>query len=325
MKVWLLVFGNSRLDYRYPPHGHWDSRDDPGYHSYYRGEHPQQPGTWHSTAKHLQHLHLHLNSQWCSSGWRCRTLGLTGSLVDGAAPRTTAPVGTFRELLCRGIQVGNKMGVGLCWKIFIFVRFLECIKSADQTWGIWHHLVDRNMSAFLRTNFFPPKFWFCVTERTRWLMKRLIWLLRYDQWRDAPEPRPTDQVDFTSRNHLELHPHYSGTLESSKNSGLSSSSFELSQYINGAELSEAPPTSHTGESVSEGPLCQLHVSSHTCPRPQSTWRRRQCCRPRWSSPSRTPSSASVPPDSWSASVRLCPPRRTSASWKSTAWRSAGRI
>lgn len=84
-------------------------------------------------------------SQWCSSGWRCRTLGLTGSLVDGAAPRTTAPVGTFRELLRRGIQVGNKMGVGVCWKIFIFVRFLECIKSADQTWGIWHHLVDRNM------------------------------------------------------------------------------------------------------------------------------------------------------------------------------------
>lgn len=85
-----------------------------------------------------------------------------------------------------------------------------------------------------------------------------MWLSRYDQWRDAPEPRPNNQED--SRNHLDLHPHYSGTLESSKNSGLSSSSFELSQYINGAELSEAPPTSHTGESLSEGPLCQLHGS-----------------------------------------------------------------
>lgn len=106
-------------------------------------------------------------SQWCSSGWRCRTLGLTGSLVDGAAPRTTAPVGTFRELLRRGIQVGNKMGVGVCWKIFIFVRFLERIKSADQTWGIWHHLVDRNMFAFLQTKFFSPNF---------------VWLSEPDDW-----------------------------------------------------------------------------------------------------------------------------------------------
>lgn len=111
----------SRLDYRYPPHGHWDSTDGRGYHSYYRGEHPQQQGTWRSTPKHLQHPHLqlHLNSHWCSSGWRHWTVGLTGSLVEGAAPWTTVPVGTFRELLRRGAQVGqpayrNKMGVHVC-------------------------------------------------------------------------------------------------------------------------------------------------------------------------------------------------------------------
>lgn len=68
------------------------------------------------------------------------------------------------------------------------------------------------------------------------------------------QPRPSDYEDSSSRNNEDVLPYYSGTLESSKNSGLSSSSFELSQYINGAELSEAPPTSHPGESTPEGSL-----------------------------------------------------------------------
>lgn len=117
MKVCLPVFWNSRLDYHHPPHGHWDSRDGRGYHSYYRGGHPQQQGTW---KQHLC-LQLDLNSQRCSSGWRCRTVELTGSLVDGAASWTTVPVGTFRELLCRGVQVGQIPEKNRCG-IFIFLQ-----------------------------------------------------------------------------------------------------------------------------------------------------------------------------------------------------------
>lgn len=143
----------SRLDYRYPPHGHWESRDGHGYHSYYRGEHPQQQDAGH-------------------------------------------------------------------WG------------SQDAWWTEQHH--ERRYQSEHSGNSYAEDY-------------------RYDQWRDGHEPRPTDQEDFISRNHLELHPHYSGTLESSKNSGLSSSSFELSQYINGAELSEAPPTSHT-EHVAAPPV-----------------------------------------------------------------------
>lgn len=86
--------------------------------------------------------------------------------------------------------------------------------------------------------------------------KYLVYCLffRYEQWRDVPQPRPSEYEDCSSRNNEDVLPYYSGTLESSKNSGLSSSSFELSQYINGAELSEAPPSSHPGESTPEGSL-----------------------------------------------------------------------
>lgn len=37
-----------------------------------------------------------------------------------------------------------------------------------------------------------------------------------------------------------------GGLASSKTSGLSSSTYELSQYINGEEQSNAPPPAHSG-------------------------------------------------------------------------------
>lgn len=45
-----------------------------------------------------------------------------------------------------------------------------------------------------------------------------------------------------------------GTLESSKNSGLSSSSYELSQYINGAEHTEPDDAPDAGECADGAPL-----------------------------------------------------------------------
>lgn len=74
---------------------------------------------------------------------------------------------------------------------------------------------------------------------------------RYDQGRDDSQHYLNDYVDNPSRDNEEVSSYYLGTLESSKNSGLSSSSYELSQYINGAEHSEpvpqSAPTSDAGE------------------------------------------------------------------------------
>ncbi|XP_045905744.1 protein transport protein Sec16B [Micropterus dolomieu] len=64
---------------------------------------------------------------------------------------------------------------------------------------------------------------------------------RYDQGRDDSQHYLNDYVDNPSRDNEEVSSYYLGTLESSKNSGLSSSSYELSQYINGAEHSEPVP------------------------------------------------------------------------------------
>lgn len=63
--------------------------------------------------------------------------------------------------------------------------------------------------------------------------------LRYDQRRDSSQHYLNDGEENPSRDNEEVSSYYLGTLESSKNSGLSSSSFELSQYINGAEHSDA--------------------------------------------------------------------------------------
>ncbi|XP_070689027.1 protein transport protein Sec16B [Pempheris klunzingeri] len=66
---------------------------------------------------------------------------------------------------------------------------------------------------------------------------------RYDQGRDSSQHYLNDYEETPSRDNEELSSYYLGTLESSKNSGLSSSSYELSQYINGAEHSEPVHTS----------------------------------------------------------------------------------
>ncbi|CAJ1059720.1 protein transport protein Sec16B [Xyrichtys novacula] len=62
---------------------------------------------------------------------------------------------------------------------------------------------------------------------------------RYDHGRDNSQHYSKDYEDNPSRDNEEDLSYYPGTLESSKNSGMSSSSYELSQYINGAEHSES--------------------------------------------------------------------------------------
>lgn len=64
---------------------------------------------------------------------------------------------------------------------------------------------------------------------------------RYDQGRDNSQHYVNDYEDNPSRENEEVSSYYLGTLESSKNSGLSSSSYELSQYINGAEHNDPDP------------------------------------------------------------------------------------
>uniref|UniRef100_A0A3Q3E1W9 Protein transport protein sec16 n=1 Tax=Labrus bergylta TaxID=56723 RepID=A0A3Q3E1W9_9LABR len=60
----------------------------------------------------------------------------------------------------------------------------------------------------------------------------------YDQGRKTSQHYFKDYEDNPSRDQEDVSPYYLGTLESSKTSGMSSSSYELSQYINGAEHSE---------------------------------------------------------------------------------------
>ncbi|TMS20835.1 Protein transport protein Sec16B [Larimichthys crocea] len=68
---------------------------------------------------------------------------------------------------------------------------------------------------------------------------------RSDKGKDSSQQYLNDYEDNPSRENEEVSSYYLGTLESSKNSGLSSSSYELSQYINGAEHSELVHTSDT--------------------------------------------------------------------------------
>lgn len=62
---------------------------------------------------------------------------------------------------------------------------------------------------------------------------------RYDQGRDGSQHYLNDYEETPSRDNEEISTYYLGTLENSKNSGLSSSSYELSQYMNGAEHSNS--------------------------------------------------------------------------------------
>ncbi|KAK5906645.1 hypothetical protein CesoFtcFv8_004570 [Champsocephalus esox] len=67
---------------------------------------------------------------------------------------------------------------------------------------------------------------------------------RHDHGRDNLQHHLNDYEDNNpSKDNEELSSYYQGTLESSKHSGLSSSSYELSQYINGADPREAAPQS----------------------------------------------------------------------------------
>ncbi|XP_055088439.1 protein transport protein Sec16B-like [Periophthalmus magnuspinnatus] len=62
---------------------------------------------------------------------------------------------------------------------------------------------------------------------------------RYDQRKENAQKYKSNYEDTTNKENGDFY--YFGTLESSKASGLSSSSYELSLYINGAEQSESGP------------------------------------------------------------------------------------
>ncbi|XP_042340051.1 protein transport protein Sec16B, partial [Plectropomus leopardus] len=80
---------------------------------------------------------------------------------------------------------------------------------------------------------------------------------RYEQSRNHSQHYLNDYEDNPSRDNEELSSYYLGTLESSKNSGLSSSSYELSQYINGAEHSESVPQSLLASDAEHAPVHQV--------------------------------------------------------------------
>lgn len=85
---------------------------------------------------------------------------------------------------------------------------------------------------------------------SQWRRKQCTWKcisFRYNQVRDSSQHYLNDFEDNPSRDNEEISSFYLGTLESSKNSGLSSSSYELSQYMNGAEHSDAAPQPYGGE------------------------------------------------------------------------------
>lgn len=92
-----------------------------------------------------------------------------------------------------------------------------------------------------------------------------LYLFRFEQRRESSQQRKDDYEESTSKEIGEGSSYYLGTLERSKNSGLSSSSYELSLYINGADQSGAAPQSvHT---TYTGTLCQyftVTIYSTTC-------------------------------------------------------------
>ncbi|XP_032428561.1 protein transport protein Sec16B [Xiphophorus hellerii] len=73
---------------------------------------------------------------------------------------------------------------------------------------------------------------------------------RYDQRRDISQRYLSDYEANPSRDNEEISSYHPGTLESSKTSGLSSSSYELSQYMNGSDVLDSdmqPVLSSDGE------------------------------------------------------------------------------
>ncbi|XP_035503028.2 protein transport protein Sec16B isoform X2 [Scophthalmus maximus] len=79
---------------------------------------------------------------------------------------------------------------------------------------------------------------------------------RYDQGGDTSQHHLNVRGENPSTENEEVSSYYLGTLESSKTSGLSSSSYELSQYMNGGEHGHsAPQPAHTSD-AEHGPVHQ---------------------------------------------------------------------
>lgn len=156
-----------------------------------------------------------------------------------------------------------------------------------------------------------------------WKKQLMFISFRYNQGRDSSHNYLHDYEDDPSRNIEEVSSYCMGTLESSKNSGLSSSSYELSQYINGAEHMEPVHTSDAGESADGALFSPVRFTE------RPPWLAFACasyffqsigCQLLWSTRSLMRLSALGPQASSYGSLQACPPRRTSASWKSTVWR-----
>ncbi|XP_008295232.1 protein transport protein Sec16B isoform X2 [Stegastes partitus] len=80
---------------------------------------------------------------------------------------------------------------------------------------------------------------------------------RYDQGRDGSQHYLNDYEESPSRENEEVSSYHLGVLEHSKNSGLSSSSYELSQYMNGAEHADSvSQPAHTSDG-DYGPAHQM--------------------------------------------------------------------
>ncbi|KAM9849300.1 protein transport protein Sec16B [Aulostomus maculatus] len=78
---------------------------------------------------------------------------------------------------------------------------------------------------------------------------------RNDQLQDTSQPYLKDYYeDNPSKENEEVSYYYSETLDQSKNSGLSSSSCELSQYMNGADSDNAPQPDHATVDHTSAPL-----------------------------------------------------------------------
>ncbi|KAM4548273.1 protein transport protein Sec16B isoform 2-T5 [Odontesthes bonariensis] len=82
---------------------------------------------------------------------------------------------------------------------------------------------------------------------------------RYDHRRESSLHHLNDHKHYPSRENEEISSYYLGMLESSKDSGLSSSSYELSQYINGAEHSDSDPQAAPTSDGDNGPVHKISV------------------------------------------------------------------
>ncbi len=104
-----------RHGYDYPPHSHWDYRDNYGYydHGYYRGQHGRQGTVIRNTSVRQQGFYYHytLYTDTCMLLWslRCWPVGSPRLLENGPLPWQNIQAGTFRELLHRGPQVSREI------------------------------------------------------------------------------------------------------------------------------------------------------------------------------------------------------------------------